>query len=572
MAHLTRQTAIALLILLLVIVAIVLLRPRAAPTAGLSYYVSTTGSDSNPGDLSRPFRTFTKGVSVLKPGDSLLVRAGTYNETLGTNVPGGTSWSAKVLIAAYQGEPVWLAPSGSENYAHYWVIYLAKSQQQYIEFAGINLDARGVQGGMRIDADVGSNPHHIRFHDAESIGGSNGIPNEGLTGPQHFADSHHVDGLIGANEFYNLTIHGGGDPGDMYYGFYLSSNDTQLHHLKIYDVAGAAIQVYAVYAAHQNITGIVIHDCLIHDITRSGDTRTYGIALATGRGLVAFNNIIFNLGNTDPVGLRAYNDGHVLANNTVWGVNGDGIHVMPGATNTVVLNNVSWSNKTNFRNEGSGTVATTNWFSGADPGFVNAAAGDFRLRDTSPLRNSGTISTLVTTDYTGAPRPQEGVQDISAYEYTPATPPEPVPVAGTLPTQVEVLVLPATGDPATVAPIASRSTVIGTRNAATGAVTPTGQCDRTPTPDAAAPLVNPSEVEFDDPFNAGRTCKAPLPEGLPVGTGYRVVVVLVAPTCRPTTAAVTPCPSVRSPVARPAFTVGALAPPPAVATGVGVLP
>ena len=532
------------------------------------HYVSTTGLDTNAGDLARPFATIAKGLSVLKAGDSLLIRGGTYNETLGTNVPGGTSWSSKILIAAYQSEVVWLAPTGADHFAHYWVIYLSKSNQQYIEFSGINLDSRGVQGGMRIDADAGSNPHHIRFHDAESIAGSNGIPNEALYGPQHFADSHHVDGLIGANEFYRLTIHGGGDPGDMYYGFYLSANDTQLHHLNIYDVAGAAIQVYAVYQAHQQIRGIVIHDCLIHDISRSGDTRTYGIALATGTS-TAYNNIIFNLGNTDPVGLRAYEAGNVLANNTVVNVNGDGIHVMPQATSTVLINNVSHGNKSNFHDEGTGTISTTNWLSGADPQFMNPAAGDFRLRETSPLRNAGSLYPLVATDYAGVARPQEGVQDISAYEFTPTAPPRPA--AGVLPTSADVLVLPPTGDAATVAPIATRSTVIGTRNAA-GVVSPTNECGRTPNPDAATPLVNPVLVEFVDPFTAGKTCLVPLPATLPDGAGYRVVVVLVAPTCGPVSQPITPCPSARSPVAIPAFEVVSVTPPPAVATTVGVLP
>ena len=50
------------------------LQPQSAPLqAGITYYVSTTGKDTNTGTSSAPFRTFAKAVSVLKPGDTLQV-------------------------------------------------------------------------------------------------------------------------------------------------------------------------------------------------------------------------------------------------------------------------------------------------------------------------------------------------------------------------------------------------------------------------------------------------------------------------------------------------------------------
>ena len=56
-----------------------------------------------------------------------------------------------------------------------------------------------------------------------------------------------------------------------------------------------------------------------------------------------------------------------------------------------------------------------------DPGFVNAAAGDFHLRADSPLRGKGVnLSSdpyASITDFDGNPRPIEGNWDIGAYEY-----------------------------------------------------------------------------------------------------------------------------------------------------------
>ncbi|MGE5249113.1 MAG: right-handed parallel beta-helix repeat-containing protein [Bacteroidota bacterium] len=45
---------------------------------GKIYYVSTTGNDSNPGTASAPFKSVARGVSVLGPGDTLILQPGIY--------------------------------------------------------------------------------------------------------------------------------------------------------------------------------------------------------------------------------------------------------------------------------------------------------------------------------------------------------------------------------------------------------------------------------------------------------------------------------------------------------------
>ena len=50
--------------------------------AGNDYYVSPTGSDTNPGTATAPFRTFAKANSMLTPGSTLYIYAGVYNEQL----------------------------------------------------------------------------------------------------------------------------------------------------------------------------------------------------------------------------------------------------------------------------------------------------------------------------------------------------------------------------------------------------------------------------------------------------------------------------------------------------------
>jgi hypothetical protein len=67
-----------------------------APVSAATYTISLTGNDKNNG-VSAPFRTLAKAVSVLKDGDSIVLRAGTYD--------GDVSISrAAVTISSYPGE------------------------------------------------------------------------------------------------------------------------------------------------------------------------------------------------------------------------------------------------------------------------------------------------------------------------------------------------------------------------------------------------------------------------------------------------------------------------------------
>jgi len=74
-----------------------------------TYYVSTTGSNSNPGDIDHPFQTIGYAVGYIAAGDTIYVRAGTYSYTgastaitLGTK--SGSSASNRPKLFAYPNE------------------------------------------------------------------------------------------------------------------------------------------------------------------------------------------------------------------------------------------------------------------------------------------------------------------------------------------------------------------------------------------------------------------------------------------------------------------------------------
>jgi hypothetical protein len=76
-----------------------------AKTKGAAYYVSTKGSDTNPGkSLISPLRTIQKAVDVAQPGDTIFVRGGTYRETVTTSRSGTAT--ALITIQNYQKEAV----------------------------------------------------------------------------------------------------------------------------------------------------------------------------------------------------------------------------------------------------------------------------------------------------------------------------------------------------------------------------------------------------------------------------------------------------------------------------------
>ena len=50
-----------------------------------TYYVSTTGNDSNTGTISSPFATWQKLASVMVAGDQAYIRGGTYRSTMGAS-------------------------------------------------------------------------------------------------------------------------------------------------------------------------------------------------------------------------------------------------------------------------------------------------------------------------------------------------------------------------------------------------------------------------------------------------------------------------------------------------------
>ena len=75
----------------------------AATAFAAEFYVAPSGSDANPGTRTRPLATIQAAVDRLLPGDTCLIRGGTYRETV------------TFLYSGMPGKPITLKPYGSEK-------------------------------------------------------------------------------------------------------------------------------------------------------------------------------------------------------------------------------------------------------------------------------------------------------------------------------------------------------------------------------------------------------------------------------------------------------------------------
>jgi hypothetical protein len=114
---------------------------------GTTYYIAPNGSDSNPGTNGSPFKTFPKAVSVLGPGDTLILKDGTYlyhqpSDSLQfvvnlTNVQGTSA--QPITIKAQNDKKAIIDGQGRTNSYGFWL-----QNTKYINIIGIDVRGHGV--------------------------------------------------------------------------------------------------------------------------------------------------------------------------------------------------------------------------------------------------------------------------------------------------------------------------------------------------------------------------------------------------------------------------------------------
>ncbi len=215
------------------VVPILLLFSQAAHA--VTYYVSTTGSDTNNGTaIETPFRTIAKAVTTMVPGDTTFVRGGTYEEGLIRFRTPGTQTSP-IKLLNYPGErPVidFINPL-SPAFHHLRVEHASGSNRAmgWLTISGFELT--GGHDGIKFHNLHNSTISHMYIHDNNNqgilgIGGHHNVFDKNIISHNGgFADC----AALGTNEACNLE-----------HGLYMHGDAYTLTNNLIYDNLAFGIQ------------------------------------------------------------------------------------------------------------------------------------------------------------------------------------------------------------------------------------------------------------------------------------------------------------------------------------------
>lgn len=435
------------------------------------YYVAPTGSDSNPGTISDPWKTFTKALRSVSGGDTVYFRAGTYAGGVAPfdlHPPAG-EW---ITFKPYDDEAV-IIDSGNtagdgaiELHGASYLIFdgfeitnkgynytLAASPCDiHIESCQVLASSMGTSGGWGIVihppyyGNARTSTHnliirnnHIHHNISTGIMGGSGInPSHGPGGYPDPTGTYNVAVL-------NNHIHHNGYPKLLTgYGLYVTGNRWLVSGNVVHDNSGNNLRIGNISAGN-HCEDWIVENNVFHSSHSPFWHRAEATIYEFGWGAVLYglvggvfrNNIVYN---NRGVGVWSVNvdpsKPTLVYNNTIYGNALSGLVL---SRKSFGKNNIVYENarvqpspeilvkgdsiaEYNLVGGSSILISTTesgiekNNIQGVDPLFVNAAAGDFGIQPTSPAIDTGTTLAEVPDDFTGADRPEGVAYDIGAFE------------------------------------------------------------------------------------------------------------------------------------------------------------
>ncbi len=339
--------------------------PKRLPASrGTKRYVSPDGSDRSRGTAAAPWRTVQKALNTLRPGQTAIVRAGTYRQNLVADRAGRKS--APITIS---GEPgaVLAAGSGAEENMPLEMVDGAA----FLRFEGLVFEGATGDSTTNVYADRGV--HDIELSRCE-------VRRSQRQGFFSEADTARI-------QILRCRFHdnGGSGPEGLDHSIYVQgSRHVIAGNLLTGARNGNGIQLYP-SSDNAIIVGNTIDDNLLDGVVIGDDD-----GRTTSDALVA-NNIVTRSRS---------------AVATYWG----------GAVGrgNVVRNNLGWRNdRRRFAGEGAVWVGNRT----ADPRFVDAAAGDYHLSAGSPAIGRALERLTLPVDIDGRRRLRGvGRPDLGAYE------------------------------------------------------------------------------------------------------------------------------------------------------------
>jgi len=391
-----------------------------------TYYVAKTGNDGNPGTEAEPWLTVGKSVKILAAGDTLWIKAGTYDEPLvnfGYNA--GTA-AAPIVIKGYDGWNSIVQAPIKVCRAHF-----------IVESLKIVLDTTcGVSQAFKFDSQGGKR------------GDSGVIRNCELTQTERY--SHYTNGVNVGNMHGSVidsnTIHGFGQrDATVGYGMYVEASGTTVTNNTVYDISSYGLHVYSdgrpidsceiaynlIYDTHGGMIVAGSYNNIHHNIVYSSSFRGVYLWRSDGHDNEVSNNVIYN---SAFFALNLAGNGAVntVRNNICIGAKA--IATESGNPSTFDYNCYFPANAAFWYSGSNWGLATWQATSGQDahsieanPCVADTGAHDFRLSDSSPCIDAGDPTTPPRYDIEGITAPQDAAVDIGAYEFCQTgvkTPPE----------------------------------------------------------------------------------------------------------------------------------------------------
>jgi hypothetical protein len=359
------------------------LPPRLPASTGQTYYVAPEGSDGNPGTLEAPWLTIQHALDTLHPGQRVLVRAGTYTQSLVMNRAGTAT--APITVRAYPGERPVVHPGGIGSMDYPLRITAGAA---YFRFSGFIVEGGPLHTTMNIWISDGQHypPEPPPTHDVEISGCEirSGMGTGVLVSPN-----------TQAVQLLGNTVHDNGDGSQQHHGLYFQGQDGLIANNLVYGQPnGFGIQVRGNYPDPDTLVEIPAHNVIVSNNTVVDNSLSGIMVENSASQVLVVNNISAFNGS---YGVRGYDNGSggVLAGNL-------GHH------------NLAWGNRSGtFGNQGRAVIDFSGGNLVADPRFVDPGTQDYHLLIGSPALGQGEPGFGPPENYDGSPRGR--IPDLGAY-------------------------------------------------------------------------------------------------------------------------------------------------------------
>ena len=356
-----------------------------SPTGTSAYYVSTTGSDSNPGTITSPWRTIQHAANSVQAGATVYVRGGVYTESVNISVSGSAA-GGPITFQSYPGETAILDGTGLTPPTSGTQGLISIDGQSYVTIQQFEIrnyqtsSASATPAGIWVSGS-GSNIQllnnvvHNIVTTSEANGNAFGIAVYGTAAPAS------IDSItISGNQVYNLRT-GSSESVNVdgnVTNFVISNNvihDNDNIGIDVIGFEGVSPNSAYDYARNGEVSGNTVYN--ISAINNPGESNEYnadGIYVDGGSQITVERNIIHNV----DIGIEVASEHKgrtsnyvTVRSNLVYASNSVGISIggydnsVGGTDHCTIVNNSLFGNDT--KNTGSGELqvqyfATNNLF------------------------------------------------------------------------------------------------------------------------------------------------------------------------------------------------------------------